>query len=191
MYRVLYVFALSALILTALPAEAGNLNKRLKGSYSIATNRVCAQAQAGFTPEGIALSPVNEQTAVIERVNTYDGNGNVTSVGHAMQVNSNALNAGAFPTSESDFTCSGTYQVNEDNSFSETQTCSGTVLTGVVAGQTFTQTPGTLTGQVRGKHILIKDTSTATPVVITLSGAGSFTRLCGQAGSGIKIKSKE
>lgn len=189
MVRVFSTFAFSALILAAATASAGDFNKRLKGDYSIVSNRTCVQSQAGFTPEGIALSPAFELSTVIERINTYDGNGNVTTVGHTFQT-SGSVPAGSFPTSEADFTCSGTYEVDKGGNYSQTQTCSGTVVTGTVAGQTFTQSPTTLTGRVRGRQIQLKST-TAAPVVLTLSGAGSFTRLCGQAGSGFKIRKEK
>ncbi len=184
MHRVLFIFAVQGMLLLALPADAGDLNKRLKGDYAVATTSFCAQTQAGFGPEGQALGPVTLLSRVIETTRTYNGDGTLTLVGRTFQVNTPS---GTFPTSESEFTCSGTYQVNEDDSFAETNTCSGNVLTGAAASQTFTQSPVTINGQIRGKTLLFKETRALPATVVTLSVAGDFFRLCATTGTGVKL----
>jgi hypothetical protein len=185
MFRYSTIALVSLVSFLALPTRAQDFNHRLNGDYAVSTTSLCAQNQAGFTADGQALAPVTLLSRAIETTRSYDGNGGLTITGHSFQV---STPAGPFPTTEADFTCTGTYEVNADDSFTENETCSGTVATGSVAGQTFTQSVTTPSGQLRGKTIILKETHAMPPVVVTLSAAGAFSRLCGTSGSGVKIK---
>lgn len=185
MYRFMSVVAVSGLLLAS-AAHAGNPNKKLKGDYSGAATSFCAQAAAGFSETGQALGPVTPLTRTLETIRSYDGEGAVTITGRTFQVATTATAPGNFPVNESAFSCTGTYQVNDDLSFSETVICSGTVISGATAGQTFVQSPTSSSGQIRGKTLLLKDTI-ATQSSITLSGAGTLFRLCSAAGTAVKV----
>lgn len=182
MYRSLAV-SISILSIVALPAQARDLNHKLKGDYATSVTSLCAQTQGGFGAEGQAIGPVTLLHRIVETTRSYDGEGGLTITGRAFQMSA----AAPFPTTESEFTCTGTYQVGENNSFSESNTCAGTVVTGTVAGQTFTQSAAATDGHVRGKTIVIAETHAQPPTVVTLSAAGAFFRLCGSSGMGVKI----
>ena len=188
MYRLPVGFLLSVSVAVSAFAEEGNHNDRLKGDYSFAISRVCAQARRFDADGRAAQGNVNQLTGALDRVATFDGQGNYSSVGRTMQVNTGRLITGDFPASESESTCSGTYQVNDDNSFTITRACTGTVLSGAQTGQDFVIAPGTITGRVQGKHLVIADSNAQPPTVVTFSGIGRFERLCAQSGSGVKIE---
>jgi len=118
-----------------------------------------------------------------------EGSG-VPVTGRVFQLTTLVTNPGGFPTSESDFTCTGTYEVNNDNSFVETTTCSGSVLTGSATGQTFTQSADTFHGQIRGKTLLLNSTTALHPTVVTLSVSGNLFRLCRTNGTAVKLPKK-
>jgi hypothetical protein len=190
MYRILSVVVLPGLLLASVSAAAGDLNKRLKGDFAVTFTSFCAQTQAGFD-NGIALSAATPLNRIVTDTHTFNGDGTLTRAGRSFQLTGVVTSPGGFPTSQADFSCSGTYQVDQDNSYTETTTCSGTVLTGTAAGQKFTQTPVTFHGRVRGKTLVLDSTPTGTPTVLTLSGFGDVFRLCGAGGTGIKIKKSE
>lgn len=181
--------ALPLSLLLISPADADDLSHRLKGQYAVTTTRICAQTQAGFAPPALqALSPSSIQTAIIESIQTFNGDGTFTSEGRAMTLFANLAGAGQFPIGEQAFTCGGTYQVNEDGAFSQQESCKGSIFTGPTAGQTFTSTGGgAATGRIHDKLIFIKDT-TANLITFTFSAIGPFTRICGFNGTGVKIK---
>lgn len=193
MYRFFSIALAASSLVVALPASAGNLNKRLKGDYAVSVMRICSSTQAGFgpAPQFQALGPVNNQTIVAKGVQSFDGDGNFTASLRAFVTNSSGTAAGGFPVSEVELTCSGTYQVNADHSFTTVRSCTGVALSGVIAGQTLTQSPIAGNGHIRGKMLQFAD---ATPSVetTTLSLFGTSFRICGRSGTAVKIpKSKD
>ena len=191
MYRALSAVVLPATLLIALPAGAGDLNKKLKGNYAASVVSVCAQSNAGFTPEGQALGVVAPLHRVVETTRTYGGDGTMSLVGRSFQMASSVTAPGSFPVSESDVTCTGTYQVNEDLTFAETLTCSGNILSGSAAGLTFTQDPIVSRGRIHGKKLLLSDTQSNPPTVLHVAGAPAPSyRLCAGSGTGVKLKEK-
>jgi hypothetical protein len=116
-------------------------------------------------------------------VKTYDGHGKSTAAAHALNV------FGTGVVNELDYTCTGTYQVSNNSSFSEDITCSGTIIAGVAAGQTFTQTGLHHTGHIGflAQTLVMSDTSTNVEN-ITFSVIGSLSRLCGSSGTAVKIR---
>ena len=189
MSRTLPMLLLGTLILSSPRAHAGDEqpNRKLKGDFAVAQSSICAQTTAGFDADGRALGPVTLLTRMIESTNTYGGDGTFSSVGRTLQMNGAATAPGSFPMNESEFSCSGTYQVNGDGTFTETSTCSGTVISGATAGETFNQSAVTIHGQIRGKVLVLQNTSTVTPITLTLSRSGTFIRLCGSSGSAVKV----
>jgi hypothetical protein len=188
-YLISFVLPVSLLLISL--ADAQDFNGKLQGEYAVTTTRICAQSQAGFAPPALqALSPTSLQTSIIESVQTFNGDGTFTSAGRAMALFANQAGVGQFPIAEQVFTCSGTYQVNEDNTFSQQESCAGSILTGPTANQTFTSTGGGVaTGRIHDKMIFIKNT-TASLTTFTFSAIGPFTRICGFSATGVKIKNK-
>jgi hypothetical protein len=170
-------------------AQAADLNHRLKGSYALSYTRTCAQTPGGFAnPQLQAIGNVIPSVVIADSVNTYDGHGNFTSTSHLLSLNTAATASGSFPVSESTAECSGTYQVAADGTFTEEATsCNGSILSGSLAGQTYTSTGSGLSGRIHGAKLLVAE-ATPRPQTITYSGAGTFQRVCGRSGSGFKIE---
>ncbi len=175
---------LPLLLLLAPQAEAIDLNRVLHGNYAVTLTRVCAQAAGGFNAFLQPIGPAQQVTSTVEMVQTYNGDGTSNAVGRAFNTINNAARQ-----SEHEFTCAGTYQVNNDGSFSEDMTCSGTVLSGNNANQTLTQTGIHRTGRmgILAQTLVISDTG-ANVEDLTLSGPGSFPQICGRSGTAVKIR---
>lgn len=189
MYRVLSVVVTAASLLVTLPADAQNLNGKLKGDYAVTVTGFCAQASTPFTPESQSTNTVSPLHRVVETKRSYDGEGNVSITGRSFQLASTATAPGSFPVSESEFTCSGTYQVNDDLTFSEAITCAGNIIVGAGAGLTFTQEPTTTKARIHKKKILFSDTRGQPQTVIQVQGVPTQSfRLCASNGIGVKIK---
>jgi hypothetical protein len=181
----LKALALPMLLVLAPQAEAFDLNRVLHGDYALAYSRVCSQSPNGFSLQGLAAAPATELTSAIEMVQTYNGDGTSSAVGHAL----NIINVGT-NQNELDFTCTGTYQVNNDGSFSEDLSCSGTVVAGPIAGQTFTQPGIRRTGHIGifAQTLVISNTRSNLES-ITFSGTGSpLARNCGRSGTAVRIR---
>jgi len=192
MYRQLSVVVTAASLLVALPADAQNLNKKLKGDYDVTVVGVCAQSSSPFTPESQSTNTVSPLHRVTKTKRSYDGNGNVVITGRTFQLSSTATAPGSFPVSESEFTCTGTYQVNDDLTFSETFACAGNIVVGVVAGRTFTQEPRTTSGRIHKQKIYLSGTRGQPQTVIQVQDAPTPSyRLCAGGGTGVKIKHTE
>jgi len=172
------------LLLLAPRAEGIDLNRVLHDNYAVTFSRVCAQSAGGFNAQLQPIGPVSQLTSAVEMVQTYNGDGTSSAVAHAVNIINNASNQNRL-----DFTCTGTYQVNADGSFSEDMSCFGTVVAGVLAGQSFTQTGVHRTGHigVLAQTLVIGNTGTNLENV-TFSLAGSFARICGRSGAAVKIR---
>jgi len=183
MHTNLKALALPMLLILAPQAEARDLNRVLHGDYALTFSRVCAQAAGGFNAALQPIGSVSQLTSTIEMVQTYNGDGTSSASAHAVNIISGGINQ-----NELDFTCTGTYQVNADGSFSEDMSCTGSVIAGLIAGQTFTQAGIHRTGHIGilAQTLVISDTGT-NQENITFSAAGSFTRICGRSGTAVKI----
>jgi hypothetical protein len=180
----LKALALPMLLVLTPQAEALDLNRVLHGKYAFAYSRVCSQSPNGFSAQGVALPPATELTSAIEMVQTFNGDGTSSATGHAL----NIINVGT-NQNELEFTCTGTYQVNIDGSFSEELSCSGNVVAGPITGQTFTQP-----GIQRSGHIgilaqtLVVSNTKSTLESIAFSGTAiPLARTCGRSGTAVKI----
>lgn len=185
MFRTL---TLSALLLAASAANAGTPEERnttLDDRYHSSITSVCAQSTTPFGAGGQATSSVTPITRTLELVRSYNGDGTTTAVGRSFQLT--GLNtAGGFPISEATINCTGTYQVHPDFTFTETQTCSGNVLSGPSAGLTYTTSPSTVTGRIQSTLLLLTDTF-ANPTTLTLSNGQVFHRMCSASGTAVKV----
>ena len=178
--------ALALLILLALTpqAEAIDLNRVLHGKYAFTYSRVCSQSPNGFSAQGVAVPPATELTSAIEMVQTFNGDGTSSAMGHAL----NIINVGT-NQNELDFRCTGTYQVNIDGSFSEELSCSGSAVAGPITGQTFTQPDIHRSGHIGIlAQTLVVSNTTSSLESITFSGTGTpLARICGRSGTAVKI----
>lgn len=183
-------FVVAVLVLITLPLQSmaqsqQGLNHRLKGDYAFTLVRDCIQTAAGFAPPPALtlLSPGTTRGASIVGMITYNGDGTGTSISTTLQVNNTAISV-----SQSQSTCDITYAVNPDNSYTEQLTCSGTILAGPSAGQTFTITGSSRQGQIAqgGQALLIAGIETNVETV-NLSTSGTRQRICGRSGHAIKV----
>jgi len=175
---------LTLLLLLAPQAEAIDFNRVLNGNYAVTFTRVCAQSAAGFGPQLQPLGQAQQVTSTVEMVQTYNGDGTSSAAGHALNVINNAARQ-----SGHDFTCAGTYQVNNDGSISEDMICSGTVVAGLNTDQTFTQTGVRRAGRIGilAQTLVIGDTGVNVEN-ITFSVSGAFPQICGRSGTAVKIR---
>ena len=176
---------LPVLLVLAPQIQARDRDEVLRGVYAYTFTRVCAQSAGGFNSNLQPLgSSVQQLTSTIEMVQTYNGDGTSSARAHALNIINNAT-----AQNELDFTCSGTYLVNDDRSFTEEMSCSGTILAGALVGQTFTQTGVRWNGHIghRAQTLVISNTSPNLEN-ITFSGFGSNARICGRSGTGVKLR---
>lgn len=187
MYR--SAVTLSAFLLAAAAANAGTPEERntaLNNRYHTSITSFCAQSTTPFGPGGQATSNATPLNRTNELIRAYNGDGTMTAVGRSFQLTALNTAAGGFPVSESTINCTGTYQVNPDFTFTETLICSGNVLSGASAGQTYTSSPATFSGRIQSTLLVLSDTST-NPITITLSSGTVLHRMCSTSGTAIKI----
>lgn len=190
------------LLLLLLPASDADavFESALRGDYDFAAQRACDVDFASDDPAG---GGILTHHLSVRGTATFDGAGNVTSfVGQFLITNVGTLPPGTgLPTGagtelsriSGDLTsCSGSYTVNADGTFSETLNCNLTFTGGPNAGQT-----GTLNGiAIKGKLAMdgtvlqLGNTTATTSDVEVLncpgcnSGAGLiFRRICGSTGT--------
>jgi len=181
----LKALALPVLLLLAPQAEAFDLNRVLHGDYALTYSRVCSQSPNGFNAQGLAVPPATELTSAIEMVQTYNGDGTSSAVGHALNIINTATNQ-----NELDFTCTGTYQVDNDGSFSEELSCAGTVVAGPIAGQTFTQPGIHRSGHIGifAQTLVISNTRSSVESISFSGIPNPLARICGRSGTGVRIR---
>lgn len=172
-------------------AQADDFNRLLRGDYAERMTRTCSRTAAGFGADLQLLGPAVSQTASTELTITYNGDGTSTAVGRVLNLTNGATATGNLPVSASEFTCTGTYQVDEDRSFTEVMSCSGSVLAGASAGQTFSEADYRVSGQI-GPHGAMLVVGNTDPQVesITLSASGTTSRICARTGTAVKIRKK-
>ncbi len=80
--------------------------------------------------------------------------------------------------------------MNADLSFTEDLiNCAGTILSGPSKDETFTITTIFLQGQIsRKRDILIYSDTNDNVETITITTLGTFDRICGRSGTGVKLK---
>ena len=163
-----------------------DLDELLDGQFRSTFFRSCAQSRNGYDSENRLRSPGSTRETAILGTRIYNGDGTGTSSQSSVNIFDNeATNSFAAGTSE--LNCNLTYVVNPDLSFTEESACTGTVLTGSLAGETFVS-GGMLQGQISPKgDILIYSDTDDNVQTITLSGAGQFLRICGLSGTAIKL----
>ena len=173
-------------------AEAqGNLNARLRGDYFFSRTRTCVQNVDGFGTNFELLGAGNSFTDAARGVRRYNGGGTGSMVdGHLLLVGHTGISASSFPVTENTFTCNLTYAVSPDGSFTENASCSGMILSGLRAGQTFTTTGIGMRGQITGggRTLLLDDTN-GNVETITFSGPptpSTFQRICNRSGTAVK-----
>lgn len=114
----------------------------LKGDYHFSRTRTCIRAADGFdTGNQLALiGPGTTATDAAQGTSHYNGDGTGTVTGRLLTINHNATASGNKPVTQVDFTCTLTYAVHTDDTFTEMLTCTGSFIAGSGTGSTFTAT---------------------------------------------------
>ncbi len=194
----LYSLRVSLLLLILLPLLGGgiaeavkNPNKRLKGQYRTTFFRSCSQNTDGFGANNQLLSSGSTRETAIQGTRTYNGDGTGTVLNFPLSVFDNEA-TGETAASRSQTNCNLTYVVNPDLSFTENLACTGTILSGPLATDTFTITGVVIQGQISRKHkgdILIFSDSDDNVETLTLEpGTRVRLRICGRSGTGVRLK---
>jgi len=171
--------------------DAAKLNKKLHGQYAAQQTETCVSSQAGFGPAPgyTALGPTGGSTSSTSNVTTYNGDGTFTLEGDALQLQLKLPDPSVVvtnPVTRSHFVCSGTYQVNADDTFTTEYTCTGNVLTGVVPGLAFTLTGGRSDGLIVSKKATqVRQDAVNSDVISTVYGP--IPRICSRTGTATKL----
>jgi hypothetical protein len=171
-------------------------NDALKGTYRISINKSCADVPAGFTGLTNPPDPLNfiiqangvgsTPNLYFTGVQTYDGNGNVTTTERGMMISPGPYFQGAFAAAVFEETCTWTYMVNPDGSFTQ-------LLISCTANDgSYTVTGGKTVGQIEGGGSVLNLSAAIPPVLETIvfTAGGSSKRICGEVGTAVRFKSK-
>jgi hypothetical protein len=143
--------AVAALVVAATCTTASADSPRLKGSYGFTGTAACLVSPAGFTTDlKVADAGPNSvsftRSFSVEGVRTFDGHGNGTVKGTAVNITVRPTPQGIAPNASSgDFTFNFTYTVNGDGTWTSTMvpgSFSETIMSGPNAGQTVTMPDG-------------------------------------------------
>ena len=164
-------FLAFALLLPLWPAGDANaqFNGALRGDYSLTNARTCQLLNDIGAPLGVELQIVVRGTI------TYDGAGAGSFDGQALAVNA----SGETPTQH---TCSVTYTVNSDGSFTQQLNCNLTfTATAATATLNGIQQQGRLS--LDGTVVLLSDTETNVEIFTPISPPGAIQqRRCNSSG---------
>jgi hypothetical protein len=166
-------------------------NAFLKGTYRHSTTDTCVESNAGFTPRpalqanGFGIMGQDYSIGHIE----YDGNGHATERSRGIFLFPGPFGPGSFMVVTFEANCSYTYAVNPDFSFSQEGSCTGNLVDGPTAGETFAVSGLRIVGQI-GVGGLLLLTNQIEPVEIALENSGGFRtrRLCGAAGIAVRTR---
>ncbi len=169
-------------------AQAQNpVSQRLQGDFRAAFTATCVQDPVGFDDNLRSLSgtSVTSFQANLKGVLHYNGDGTGTFEHHRLVFIGTTPAQSLF---EADGTCSFTYAVNPDGTFSQLMDCTSTILKGTVPpGQIITETGMLVEGRIGeglGHKILILTNTSPSQFVFTRSGPplATLKRICGLNG---------
>lgn len=167
-------------------AQAYEVNYRLTGAYQFSTQKTCLQNQTGFSASMQALTPATPSNQTLESVHTYDGAGHVKIEGRTLTIGTATVPQGSIAVGGSNYSCTGTYSLQDNNNLTETVTCSGTLLYDSASPpSTYTSSAVTITGKVRSGVIVTKNTA-PTVGTVTYSNGSTFYRVCSLSGTGVR-----
>ena len=174
--RTIAVFlGLMAILVWAGAAAAGP--EKLKGDYAFTGEATCITSQSGFNSDQTPIGTSFITSFSVQGVWTFNDNGTGTREGRCVSVTGDPY-PGA---SSQDILAPSGYTVGSDGTITTwlTSPLTGTVLTGLRAGQTFT------IDQIRLKGIISKDEKSLTiaseePEIetVTYSNGNIFFRIC-------------
>jgi hypothetical protein len=142
--------------------KQAKFNKRLNGQYTAVEHYSCVGSNSGFGPLPYLYvsGPISSSNGNTLSTINFLGDGTLTAEGTFTLVDPNPQPppgyAITFPVITASFTCSGNYQVNADNTFTYTATCSGeSIISSVGPGSPFTRSGLRYQGRIGAKGALL------------------------------------
>lgn len=189
-----YVFAACLVLLLAGTAMAAPSDAKLNGTYRYTLTSSCILAQdPGFTAspnlQPIGYNEVNQIN--VTGVTLYDGEGGATSTGKGFLISSSPGLPNYVLTF--DETCTFTYHVNSDGTFSQNGSCTGTNTNGpsYIVPSTYALGNLAFEGLVssKGEQVNYSEVKLTQSTLATSRGF-SAKRLCGVEGTNMRIGKK-
>jgi hypothetical protein len=191
---IIYAIATYLVLLVTGPALA-NDNGLLIGKYRITIEKSCADVPGGFSSSGTpdfpfwqAMGTGNTRQLYFTGVQTYNGNGHVTTSERGTLIFPGPYFQGSGAVTAFEETGSWTYTVRRDGSFTQ-EGASFTATDG-----SYTVTGAKIVGQISGDGSVLILSGTIPPVVETLKFfsngtlVGSTQRLCSASGTAVRIR---
>jgi hypothetical protein len=186
--RTIQLIALGLLLPLWPPGDADAVFEgALRGDYNMTLSRTCA-FDTGFGANFERLGGGGDFGVIVQGTITYNGSGGGSFVGQALSINHDSDTIGLFSASPTNQSCTVTYTVNADGTFTQTMNCNLTFTAGPITGNT-----ATLNGITHGGHLSLDGTvlvlSNSTPNVETLTITSGPTigftnqRLCNASGT--------
>jgi hypothetical protein len=178
----LFVLGLAVVVVFAavatLPAAAQGNREQVQGTYSITGDNACLLSPAGFNANLTPAGPSSVQSSSVQ--GTLEINADGTGTGQFTELILTHPPASTAGASSSEYSVSFTYTIADDGTLTVSFTSvGGTIVTGPLAGMSFTVTPPPLNGRVArdGSAILL---SSIGPSVETLHivGGPTIPRIC-------------
>lgn len=167
-------------------AQAEDLNHLLKGTFSITGTQICIVSPAGFNRNQTPKGPSFVTTNSIIGTRTFNGDG--TGSDEASDVSVTLPPVGSATSGQFSFNL--TYAVGPDLTVTSQNEgpLTGTELSGVRAGQTFTVDHFSFTGKLSQDHRSLTQASPAPEIeVVTFSNGDVQPRICNRSRILIKV----
>jgi hypothetical protein len=184
------MFVLAGSTLAEAKSKKENMNRLLRGDYVFTTTRTCVQNEQGFGVGFDLLSPAVVRNYAGRGIIHFNGDGTGTMDINQLGISPNLVATGQMPVTENIGTCDSTYNVHPDKMFTYEAACSGTILSGYLAGETFDINGIAGVGQIdqTGRILLLSGAMETSIETINLSPSGMiFERICNRAGTAVKV----
>lgn len=166
-----------------------NMNRLLRGDYVFTVTRACVQNEDGFGVVFDLLSDGFVRNYAGRGLMHFNGDGTGTMDIDQLGISPNLVATGKIPVTENIGTCDLSYTVNPDRMFTYEATCSGTILSGYLAGETFDIDGIAGIGQMdqTGRILLLSGPLETSVETINLSQSGTIKRICNRTGTAVKV----
>ena len=166
--------------------------KHLKGNYDFTVHVSFATDVTGFDSNLARLGGGTTNNGIASGTVQYNGDGTGSAAIQFLRVNHTSNGVGQQPVEQGELTCTLTYTVDADHSFSVQETCTGTIIAGAFDGQTILASTITFRGKIAqgGDILLITDTVPDVETRTRTDGVNNFTTYSVGGRSGVAIKVK-
>jgi hypothetical protein len=180
-----------ALVLTNLAQVlAASANSRLKGAYAVSIEGNCVYSPGGLNSRYQPENPAKSYLRLLhfQGIETFDGGGKLTGQLAGLNIDGTVAEAHSPSAGSFQFSIDGTYQIGPHGDVTFESKGTGKVLTGMLAGATFSATYPSWSGYISAdnKTLLLGTTGT---IVSTLAASEGETlaRICSFNQIGMKM----